>query len=74
MNNLEEHYRFTNNLISELQVSCLLGKITPRQKEVIESLMNAYTQEGIAKKLGISQQAVSRLKQRAGCILAKLCS
>lgn len=51
---------------SIVDIERAMAKLTPKQRTVLHYLYkNQYTQQEIAKVLGISQQAVSRLIKRA---------
>jgi RNA polymerase sigma-B factor len=62
----DENIDVAGTVSSNLFVEELLSSLTEKQRAVIEyQVLQGYTETETAIKLGISQQAVNRLKSRA---------
>ena len=57
------HRRFEEQVHIKIFVEYLFNKLSGREKQVAQLLMDGYTETDIAKELHISQQRVNRIKQ-----------
>ena len=46
-----------------------LKRLSKRQREVVELILEGYNEVEIAEELGVSQQAISQILKRARCML-----
>ena len=71
-NNVEDigdEGEFSRKLNNEIDIHYALKRLSPRQKQVAELILEGYKEVEIAKKLGINQSSVSKLLKRVGHIL-----
>jgi RNA polymerase sigma factor (sigma-70 family) len=63
-NEIGDNGDFVNNLEAQIYLSLELERMTPRQKEVAEMILDGYKEREVAEHLNISASAVSHIVKR----------
>ena len=56
--------KFVQDLEDDIDMNLFMQKLSPKQQEIAQMLLDGYKQVEIAQKLGVDKSAVSHIKER----------